>query len=225
MQKPSEIKAIVFDWDGVIVDSMHKIALAIQETAASYGVQISIPEIFARFSQPKEVFYKSIGIDPEDKDELNARHAAGDDKYLINTELFSDVRFTLEKLSEKGLRFGIATQRMDIGKIAIRSEIEVHKLQNFFPIENALGGEARKEQKLLLLAKKFGVAPAELLFVGDLPSDIQAAKKAGVKSAGISRHSPMGLASAPVDGPAAARLEDEKPDFILNSLSDLLRIV
>ncbi len=214
MQNHSQIKAIVFDWDGVIVNSMQKIALAIQETAASYEVQISIPEIFARFSQPKEAFYKSIGIDPENKEGLNARHAAGDDKYLLNTELFEDVRLTLKKLSEKGLKLGIATQRMDTGKIAIRNEIEAHKLQALFPLENALGGEEKKEQKLLLLAKKFGITPNELLFVGDLPSDIQAAKKAGVKSAGISRGE-SGM----------VRLKAENPDYLLHSLSDLLKMV
>lgn len=214
MQNLSDIKAIIFDWDGVIVDSMPMIAQVIQETAASYGVQISVPKILATFFQPKEAFYKSIGIDPEDKDELNARHFAGDDKYLINPKLFSDTLSTLEKLSEKGIGLGIATQRMDIGKVGIQSEIDAHKLQSFFPIGNALGGEDKKEQKLLLLAKKFGIEPAELLFVGDLPSDIASAKKAGVRSAGISRNDT-----------GRARLEAENPDFVLNSLSDLLKIV
>src|SRR3989338_675094 len=209
----SKIKAIVFDWDGVIVDSMPMIALAIQETAASYGVQIAIPEIFVKFSQPKEAFYKSIGVKAESKEEMNARHAAGDDKYLINTRLFSDVRLIIKKLREKGINLGIATQRMDTGKVAIRNEIEAHGLQMFFPFENTLGGEVKKEQKLLLLAKKFGITPSELLFVGDLPSDISAAKKAGVKSAAIARHES-----------GKARLKAMKPDYFLDSLTNLLAI-
>src|SRR3989338_62243 len=206
----SKIKAIVFDWDGVIVDSMPMIARWIQETAISYGVQISADKILSTYFQPKEEFYKSIGIKVKDMAELNARHTSTLNKYSIDPKLFDDVVSTLKHLSDEGLTLGIASHQKTPD---VQGDIDARGLRGFFAIENALGGEVKKEQKLLLLAKKFGITPSELLFVGDLPSDISAAKKAGVKSAAIARHES-----------GKARLKAMKPDYFLDSLTNLLAI-
>ncbi|MDO8561720.1 MAG: HAD family hydrolase [bacterium] len=214
MQPTATIKAIVFDWDGVIVDSMPTIALGIQETAASYGVQISAEKILATYFQPKEAFYKSLGIDVENKAKLNARHSSSDRKHLaMDPKLFSDVLPTLKELHEKGFVLGIATQRVESGVIGMQREIERNNLQMMFPFENIESGPRTKEEKLVALIKKFGVAPDELLYVGDLPSDITVAKKVGAKSAGIAR-----------EESGKPRLKAENPDYFLNSLADLLAI-
>lgn len=45
------IKVIIFDWDGVIVDSMNWIYRAMQEVLFSYGIKKSINEISDGFFQ------------------------------------------------------------------------------------------------------------------------------------------------------------------------------
>ena len=212
MQYLSNIKAIVFDWDEVIVDSMPAIARGIQETAASYDIQISIDEILSTYFQPKEAFYKSIGVDTSDITELFERHNDGDNKYVFNERLplFNDVVPTLFRLAEKQFRLGIVTGRKQAN---IQSEVAEHEFQQYFPSEHILGGEDLKEDNIATLIRRFEIAPHELLFVGDLPSDITAPKKVGAKSAGISRHES-----------GKARLKAENPDYFLDSLLDLLKI-
>lgn len=58
------------------------------------------------------------------------------------------------------------------------------------------------------------VKPEEVLFIGDMDHDIQAGKKAGTKTAGIltGYHS-------------RKKLEQEKPDFILENLSELKKLI
>ena len=213
MLNQSKIKAIVFDWDGVIVDSMPMAALVIQATAASYGVQISVEKILATYFQPKEAFYKSIGIEIKDFNELDKRQAANDNKYLFNSHptLFSDVLRTLQKLKDRRFILGVGTQRNHDN---IQNEVEMRGLQAFFPAENLFGGFQTKEEMLIFLIKKMDVASDELIYVDDLPSGITTARKVGAKSAAISRHES-----------GKARLKAERPDYFLDSLSDLLTIL
>jgi pyrophosphatase PpaX len=217
----NNIKAIVFDWDGVIVDSMPMIALGIQETAASYGVNVSVDDVLAKYIQPKEEFYKRIGIEIRDMAELTARHLSNLNKYSSYPRLFNDVISTLNQLKGRGSKFGVASnQEMS----DVQNDIDTRGLREYFIAKYVLGGHRGKSEKLAELTVQFGLSSNELLFVGDLPSDIMSAKDAGVKSAAIARHSPMGLASAPVDG-QAARLKALNPDYFLDSLTDLLKVV
>ena len=77
------IKVIIFDWDGVIVDSMPWIYKAMQEVLYSYGIEKNIEEVSSRFFQPRDDYYNSFGIDIIDKEELDRRHKEAIKKYKI----------------------------------------------------------------------------------------------------------------------------------------------
>src|SRR3989338_9634942 len=207
----TSIKAVVFDLDGVIVDSMPMIARGIQEVVKGFGINISADEILSTYIQPREEFYKSIGVKINNMEELYARHASAVKKHLVGARLFDDVVSTLTQLQNKGLTLGIASHQTMSN---IQNEIERLGFQKFFASENALGGHKSKPEKLTELVAQFGIASHRVLFVGDLPSDITAAKKAGVQSAAIARHES-----------GKARLKAERPDYFLDSLSDLLTIL
>lgn len=209
----SNIKAVVFDWDGVIVDSMPMAALVIQATAASYGVQISVEKILATYFQPKEAFFKSIGMNIPNLAELRARHSANDNKYLYNSNppLCSDVLPTLTQLADKQLKLGVVSGRNTAN---IQTEVARYELQKLLPSEYLIGGENSKEENLATLTERLGIVSNELLYVGDLPSDITAAKNIGIKSAAICRYES-----------GKARLKAMNPDYFLDSLTDLLTIL
>ncbi|MDO8522268.1 MAG: HAD family phosphatase [bacterium] len=141
MQDPSKIKAIVFDWDGVIVDSMPMIAKGIQETAASYGVHLSVDDVLATYIQPKEEFYKSIGIEIQDMAELTARHLSNLNKYSSSPKLFDDVMSTLKQLKDKGLKFGVASHQETSD---VQNDIDTRGLREFFVAKYVLGGHKNK---------------------------------------------------------------------------------
>jgi len=75
------IKTIIFDWDGVIVNSMPEIAKGIQAVALSYGVEVSIDDILDNYFQPRDAYYRSIGINIINKEEIDERHRAAMIKY------------------------------------------------------------------------------------------------------------------------------------------------
>lgn len=209
----NNIKAVVFDWDGVIVDSMPMIADVIRSVAASYGVEVSAKEVLEDYFQPRNAYYESIGVDISNLAELNRRHAEADEKYLFNANppMFDDVLPTLEKLFVYGMALGIISGRQPSNTL---KELDACGLKKYFSAEIVLGGEISKADNLTLMSEKSGIAPGEMIYVDDLPSGITASRKAGAKSAAISRHES-----------GKARLKALKPNYFLDSLSDLLKIV
>lgn len=206
------IRAIVFDWDGVIVDSMSSIALGIQATARHFGVDISPEKIVDTYFQPREAFYASVGVDPAHGEELHAVHKIQIEKFRPESPVvFGDVLPVLEELRSRGIPLGVATQK-EGG--AIVSEIALLKLEHFFVPEAVLGGHDSKKEKLERIAGVLGCKTAEMLFVGDLPSDITAGKEAGSQTLGIAR-----------GGLGRERLEKANPDYMFSSFSGLLEIL
>lgn len=201
------IQAIVFDWDGVLEDSMSSIASGIQAVAASYGVTLSIENILEGYFQPKDAYYKSIGIDTSDMHELERRHDEAMTNYRTPMALFPEVANVLRSLHQQGFHLGIASNG-DTEYILAR--LREHELSDIFAQADVSGGRKIKAEKLKDFLKKWGILPSELLFVGDLPSDIRAGREAGVQVAGIQRHEL-----------ARTKLALSSPDYVFSSLTDL----
>ena len=201
------IKVIIFDWDGVIVDSMPSIAQGIQETALSYGIKIDINNILDGFFQPRDAYYRSLGIDTTDQDELNKRHHNFIRKYLKPAPLFSEVAEVLFFLKKNNFKLGIASTTETS---YIIEQLDNFDLGNIFTKELIFGGEIAKEKKLKKFIEIFNLPTNEILYVGDLPSDISAARFVSIKAAGIERREA-----------ARNRLALLNPDYIFSSFNEL----
>jgi phosphoglycolate phosphatase/pyrophosphatase PpaX len=204
------ITTIIFDWDGVIVDSMPIIALGIVETAASYGKQLTLEEVLDGYFQPRLAYYKSIGIDITDEEELNKRHWAAIEKHHRPAPFFPESAAVLRFLKDRGLKLGVgSTAKTD----HIIEQLKSAGLEDIFETETIIGGELHKEEKLRHLIGLFNVPLDEILYVGDLPSDITAAHAVGIQAGGIERREV-----------ARQKLAALHPEFLFTSLDDLAHI-
>lgn len=206
-----KIEGVIFDWDGVIVDSMPIIAPGIQETANSYGANVSIDDVLDGYFQPRHTYYESLGIDASDKEELNKRHFAAILKHRKPVPIFPEAAGVLRSLVERNCKLAVASTAETAH---ITAQLELFKLSDIFPKSLILGGEMAKEDKLQSLVDEFGLNKTNVLYVGDLPSDINAARAVGVLSAGIERREK-----------GRARLAELEPNYLFSSLEDLLKIV
>lgn len=201
------IKVIIFDWDGVIVDSMPWVYKAMQEVLFSYGIKKSIEEVSNGFFQPRDEYYCSFGVDIKDKEELDRRHKEAIKKYKIPDFLFPEVHEVLSFLKNNNFQLGIGSSTSNI---EIMRQLDFLNLKEIFPEELILGGEENKKEKLQNFLKILNSPLNEILYVGDLASDITAAQAVGVKSAGIERRED-----------SRKKLGILNPDYLFSSLSDL----
>jgi len=184
------IKAVIFDMDGVLVDSEEWICRAAIATFAEHGVEAR-PEDFVPFVGAGENRYlggvaekHGFAIDIErDKArcyEIYAEMVAGKLEPLPGVhEFFAACR-------EKGLKIALATA-------ADRVKMEVNLREIGLPTEsfdaavNALDVEKKKPDPeiFLLAAEKMNLPAANCLVVEDSVNGVAAGKAAGAKCLGL----------------------------------------
>ncbi len=125
------------------------------------------------------------------------------------TKIMSYVAETIESFSKKYVLAVLTDSRLSLTDEWLKS-IGIRKYFNCLIGEEQLKNKKPNPEGLLLISKKLGVKPRQILYVGDSAHDIIAAKNAGCKSAAVLTG--MGLRYA---------LAAESPDFIFNNLKEL----
>ncbi len=183
-------QAVIFDIDGTLLDSVDLHARAWQETFARYGVEVTFQEVRSQIGKGSDqllpVFLtkdaiKRIGTQLE-KD----RSAHFREHYLPRVRPFPQVRELFERLRADGIK-------IVLGSSAKQSEIEQYK--KIAQIEDLCDADTSSDEAdrskphpdiFLIALKKLGnPSPRNVLAVGDTPYDAEAARKAGVPSAGV----------------------------------------
>ena len=179
------LKALIFDWDGVLSDSAHAFFKAYLVVLKKLG----LPEI--TFSQFRKIwnsnyreFEVSIGITPEKRKLSDKIWFEAYSKLKKEVKLFPKAKELLFKL-KKNHKLGLVTVR---SKKRVSPEIERYGLEGIF--EAMITADDVEKLKpdpeaLILCAKKLRVDPEDCVYVGDSRGDIIAAKKAGMVSVAV----------------------------------------
>ena len=203
------IAGVIFDWDGVLLDSLGSSFNIYNRIFEKLGTKRLTRDEFLRLQSPNWYeFYARVG--------LPARHwRYVDEEWLRQYEqekpgLYPDARRCLVDLTSAGFRLALVSNGSEV---RVRKELEGFSLSPLF--ELVLCGRTKEELKPspLMLQKTLsalGLAPADAVYVGDAPADVQASKNAGVVSDAISREPILG-----------GRLRAEKPDLLFSGLDEL----
>jgi HAD superfamily hydrolase (TIGR01509 family) len=180
-------KAVLFDMDGVLYDSMPAHARAWQETAVKHNL-LATPEDFYLFegrtgdSTIEELFFRTFrhGATPEEKEAIYKEKAALFNKYN-NGRVMKGAPEVLKQVKAYGLETLIVTgsgQHSLIDKLnqTFPGVFERDKMITAFDVQY---GKPHPEPYLMGL-KKAGVEPHEAIVIENAPMGIQAAVAAGI---------------------------------------------
>ena len=185
------IKAIIFDIDGVLLDSFESNLKFFQELLTATGHRAPTREEYKKMyhynlRQVLDVYCE--GASEEEKTKIWEMRRTGvfkKDLELVKTpDQLEDV---IEKLSKKYL-LGIATSRVKEG---VYEYPRLAKLEKHFEI--AVSYQDTENHKphpepLLFAAQGLKVKPEECIYIGDAESDVIAAHAAGMKCIIYSRN-------------------------------------
>ncbi len=204
---PPRLRAVLFDWDGTLVDSAEKSYRCFVEVFASYGLPFDRARFQATYSPEWTRTYVAVGLPRAHWEEADRRWL---EAYAREASaLLPDAAAALHRIGAHGLAQGVVTSG---DGVRVRSELEALGVARFFGTVVAAGEASRKKphpDPLLLALARLGVAAPESAYVGDSPEDVEMARAAGAYAIGI----PGGFPNREALGTAA-------PDLLVESLAD-----
>lgn len=180
------IKAIVFDFDGTIANTLPLIFIGIQSVFREFAqMTLSDSDVIARFGPTEEGIIYS-GVARSDFERAVGRffeiYETEHERVVAQNDAIHEL---LAGLKQKGLRLGLFT-----GKGRRAAEISLRKLNLAKYFNVILTGDDVTAPKphpegIFLALSLLNVKPHETAYVGDSAADMQAAKRAGVLSIGV----------------------------------------
>ena len=180
-------RAIVFDFDGTLVNSLPLVLASIAHALEPFGPKPTM-EIFAKLGGPPERFLPLLLDDPRHAPEALARMDAYHHANNHLVELFDGAAAMLERLRGAGVRLAIWT-----GRDRATTELLLKQLRLAGHFDTAVCGDDLPTHKpdpegLREIMRRLQTSAAETLFVGDADVDVLGGHSCGVDTLLI-RHS------------------------------------
>lgn len=183
------IKAVIFDFDGVVVDTETAKFKELQRLLKGTGCVLKKKD-FKDMIGRKTGAFLSAKFPHLDNVKINQIVALRRKRQLAGAQgkLIPGIKTLLTFLKSKKIKIALATGST---REVIKKILKEKKIQNFFDIITT--GEDFKESKpspesYKTTLKKLKMRPSEVIVIEDAPAGIKAAKKAGCKTWGITTY-------------------------------------
>jgi len=208
------IKAVIFDFDGVIADSRDVIFRIYRELCLEMGLKfpVSIQEFTQQLDGNYKHFYMKLGVKESEIEKANEIYKKYFLKFEKDMRPFGEIAGVLASLKKRGIRIGISsnTHEFIIKRLLKRFGFEKY-------INVVVGGKDIDRLKpdpaqILMAIEKLGVKRSETAFVGDMEVDMLAGRAAKVAK----------LIAVTYGYHPRERLEKFGPDVIVTNPEDIL---
>jgi len=188
-KKKIKLKAVIFDLDGVIIDSFDLWFRVFNKLREKHKLKAYT---IAQFK--KNVWGGSVDNDAKnhfnniDVNDLKKEYLKLIIKNISESKLLSNAIEVLNKIKKKGLKVGLITNNFTS---FVEKVLEHHKIKNKFDaIITADDVEKPKPnaEGIFKLCKKLNLRPDETILVGDSVYDVQAGQAAGCFVIGLEVH-------------------------------------
>ena len=201
------LRAVLFDWDGTLLDSFEADANAYVQMFRALGVSWNSTKLTQHYSPDWHNVYRAVQLPHE-------RWAEADRLWRVfyrseRPQLQAGARDVVQALAER-FRLGLVSSG---SSLRVRSQIRAFGLQPLFAV-SVFGDQVphRKPHplQLQLAIRQLGFEPSACIYVGDAPEDVQMARRAGVAVVGVLDHSPV-----------PERLRASRPNALIKTINSL----
>lgn len=214
-----DVKLLIFDFDGTIMDTRRTIVYAKQETMRTMELEVFDEETCAStIGLSAKIGFEKLYPEMDEKqiDDMVVlyRDIFEKAKETMPPVLFQNVTECLEKLQQKGYELTIATSRNTKSIHEFLDKFELNKIFKY-----VLGGDDTKLLKpnpepVFKTLEDLNYKPEETMVIGDMPFDIMMGKGAGVLTLGVT----YGNASR-------NELLESGADYVIDDIKELLDVL
>lgn len=212
-----EFELVIFDHDGVLVDSEILAMSVIQELLAEHDLPISLDTAFELFlGSPfdKVIDYLETSVPHIDRESVDERfHSRLFELFVQSLQPIPDMPELVGSLKSRGAALAIASsgtsERVALG-ITQTGLLSSFDAGSIFTKDQVERGKPEPDV-FLLAASSLGIDPSRCLAIEDSPHGVQAAKRAGMFVIGLAYRTPA---------------EDlHEADLVLRSASEVLDLL
>jgi HAD superfamily hydrolase (TIGR01509 family) len=201
------LRAVLFDWDGTLLDSYRADANAYLQMFRALGIAWGMAELAQHYSPDWHRVYRAAKIPLERWDEADRLWRS-----FYRAErptLQHGARRVVQELGRR-YRLGLVTSG---SSSRVRTQLRAFGLEALFAVR-VFGDEIPRRKphpaQLEIAMCRLGLAPAACVYVGDAPEDVEMAHRAGVAAVGVLGHSPV-----------PERLRASRPEALILRISAL----
>jgi phosphoglycolate phosphatase len=205
------MRAVVFDFDGTLIDSYGAIAASVNHVRATHGLPpLSETEVRKYVGRGPEYLLRHTVGDFDIAADLRCYREHHPSVMRSLTHLLPGASEALQAVRDAGLRTGICSNKPRPFTEALLKSLDIDRL-----IDAVVGPEDAPRPKpapemLLAVMRRLEVRPDQTLYVGDMTVDIETARAAGVA-----------VWVVPTGSSTRQELEHAQPDRVLNDLGEL----
>ena len=206
------IRGFLLDIDGTLIDSNSKHLESWRIVQSQFGFHKTDEEILVNFAQPTQKIARGM-LETDDVEQIEALAQAKSDYFIVHLDEVPQFEFVLETMQMINQADGIicfASSNYNRVIDAIIAHFGWSQIaMNYIGMDDVLNGKPDPEM-LLKAAAKISVDPSECVMIGDSLYDIEAGKRAGMKTIGVC-----------TGGNTPESFSSLNPDLILDQIGDL----
>ncbi|MBF8289081.1 MAG: HAD-superfamily hydrolase, subfamily variant 1 [Chloroflexi bacterium] len=207
------MKAIVFDWDGTLVDTLPAITEANAEVLSSYGIAFDPEAYRAAYTPDWHQMYVRLGIDRERIPEAAARWVTAYRRLIGEVRPLPGAVDALDRLAGAGVSLGLVTAgertvvEQQLVSTGLGHRLPVRVFGGDLPVMKPHPAPLRRALAELGLEH----APEQTAYLGDAPDDMRMARTVGARGVGV--ESMLG-ARADLEAAGAAEVVGSVADWV-----------
>jgi HAD superfamily hydrolase (TIGR01509 family) len=208
----SDYRAVLFDVDGTLVNSLEMIVLGLGDAIEKYaGTKLSEAELLDIIGLPLRTQMAMFAPRPELVPEMISYAIGRMDAHLERESLYEPAIECLRLSHERGLKTALVTSKSQEELIPFLERFIGAPSVDTAVCASDVSRPKPDPESALLACERLGVSPSESIFIGDSVFDIRCARNAGITCVAVAYGAGQ---------PEA--LEREAPNLLLHSPEELL---
>lgn len=203
----------IFDYDGVIVDSLDSCINTLNTIAGKHGIPGRISrEIIGKM--PSVMFdkaFETVGVPAEEYPRYHDEFMAGLRESASRTPVFAGITDIFRLIKEKGHYLAVNTGNH---RDTVSRRLSLTEAGNISDIITGAETPGSKSEKICAMMKSFSVLPENTFMIGDTMGDITEGKKAGVRTIAVT-----------YGWQTPETLADTEPEFTCRDVQELNNLV